>query len=211
MLGYALGCGYCPNGLLGMFDGAVPWIFGILFGVWLVSFVIIEGFILASAFSKEDPSVDWLIVLGSGVRGNAPSPVLRTRLDKAAEYLQSHPDTRVVVSGGRTRADSLSEAEVMERYLIQHGIAPIRILREEHSSSTLENLKNSKALIAALFPENPSLAAVTNEFHRFRVKILARRLGLSISVITTPSPWYVLPNLCLREYFAVIKSVLLDR
>lgn len=210
MLGYAVAWGCCPKGLWGLFDGTVPWIFGILFGLWLASFMIIEGFILVSAFTKEVPSADWLIVLGSGVRGDKPSPVLRTRLDRAAEYLQIHPDTRAAVSGGRSRAGSFPEAEVMERYLVQHGIASERILREDQSTSTLENLRNSSALIAAHTSGKPSLAAVTSEFHRFRVKMLARRLDLPIAVITTPSPRYVFPNQCLREYFAVIKSVLLD-
>ena len=45
------------------------------------------------------PWVEYLIVLGAQVKGTRVSKALSQRLDRAAEYLQEHEDTTVIVSG----------------------------------------------------------------------------------------------------------------
>jgi uncharacterized SAM-binding protein YcdF (DUF218 family) len=52
---------------------------------------------------------------------------------------------------------------------------------------------------------------ITNDFHMFRSKILAGRAGLEAYGISSGTPWYIYPNVFLREYLAVFKSLLLDR
>jgi uncharacterized SAM-binding protein YcdF (DUF218 family) len=179
---------------------------------WLVSFVVIEGLIAVSAFPGKEPKTRWLVVLGAGLRGDRPSLTLAGRLATGLDYLQRHRETRVLVSGGQGFEETMTEATAMQRFLVHHGIASERIIKEEESTSTMENLRLCKALLErhGMQPDEP-VGFVSSDFHMFRVKFLARRVGLHAQLLAAKSPWYLLPNTCTREYFAVIKSLLIDR
>ena len=98
--------------------------------------------------------------------------MLIARLETAIAWLQDHPDVYCVVSGGTGEDEVISEAECMYRYMTAHGIAPERIIREDRSGSTRENISFSlqKLQEAGLLPasgsmEGAQIAVVTNEFH----------------------------------------------
>jgi len=56
----------------------------------------------------------------------------------------------VITSGGRGADEARSEASAMAEYLVDHGIPAERILLEDQSTTTLENLRNSKAIIDSM-------------------------------------------------------------
>ncbi|WP_370458110.1 YdcF family protein [Bacillus sp. BPN334] len=87
---------------------------------------------------------DYIIVLGSKVNGTKPSYSLQYRIDKAAEYLQSHEKTIAIVSGGKGKGEDISEALAMKNGLMKLKIAEDRIIMEDKSTSTDENIKLSK-------------------------------------------------------------------
>lgn len=183
----------------------------ILFTGWMVSFIAVELMILFSAFGGAPGESGWCILLGAGVRGDQPSLTLQRRLRAAAAYLKQYPAVRIVVSGGRGLNERITEAEVMRRCLEQEGIEPGRIFMEERATSTLENLKYSKEIMAkAGARETDRITIVSSDFHLMRIRLLAKRLAMNVQTISAPTPWYLLPNTCLREYFAFIKSLLFD-
>lgn len=98
------------------------------------------------------------------------SPVLKYRLDKAVEYLNENPDTVCIVSGGQGSNEPWSEAEGMARYLQEKGIDTARILTEDQSQTTGQNITNSKKLMK----EGASVGIVTNNFHVFRALQIAK-------------------------------------
>lgn len=182
--------------------------------LWLLSFAAVCCVLCAAAFPPKCPPRDWVVVLGAGLHGDRPSETLRLRLETAAAYLRDNPGARAVVTGGMGPGESITEAEAMAAFLVKTGVGPGRILLETRATSTAENLRHSRAVLeaaGALAAPRPSLAVVTSGFHLFRVQLLARRAGLALSPVAAPTPWYLLPNACLREYLAVIKSLLLDR
>ena len=89
-----------------------------------------------------------LLVLGCRVYGARPSRLLRWRADRAAKYLKAHPQSVAVLSGGQGRDEAISEAEAMRRLLTQAGIAPSRLLLEDKSTSTQENIAFSGEILA---------------------------------------------------------------
>ncbi len=187
----------------------------VLFSVLILlalSFVGIETVILFHALHGGEPEADWCIVLGAGLRGDRPSRTLQRRIATASDYLNRRPSARVVVSGGKGLNETITEAEAMRRGLAERGIASDRIFLEEQATSTLENLRFSKEIIArAGGNDGGRICAISSDFHLFRVRFLARRLGMDVQTIAAPTPWYLLPNTCLREYFAIVKSILVDR
>lgn len=122
---------------------------GIVLTLCLASFLIIEGLVISQMHVEGPDDLDYLIVLGAQVYKNGPSPVLKFRLDKAYEYLTANPDTRCIVTGGQGSNEPFTEASCMADYLVKRGIDSGRIILEDKSTTTAQNLTNSMKLISA--------------------------------------------------------------
>lgn len=179
----------------------------------LGSFILIEGLILWNTADQVPDNPEYLIILGAGLNGDQLSWTLWERVDKGLKILQQNPQMKVVVSGGQGPGEWIPEAEAMARYLQEQGIASERILIEEQSTSTMENFRYSRTLLQqeSSFDPADQVLVITSDFHMFRSKILAKRNGFNPVGVPCYTPWYIRPNVYLREYFAVVKSVLLDR
>lgn len=178
----------------------------------MASFIIIEGLIIVNGNVKNIDDVDYMIVLGARLYGDVPSPALHERLKVAEKYLQDDTDLKVIVSGGQGPDEYISEAEAMEKYLINKGIDKNRIVIEDKSTSTFENIRNSLNIIKEVDDlENPRVLLVTNKFHVFRSKLLANRLGARAYGLPAEIPPTIVIPQYIREYFAVIKSFIFDR
>lgn len=158
---------------------------------------------------ESSQAADAVIVLGAGVNGTTPSVALQTRIDAAADYLTAHPDVPAVLSGGQGPGEAITEAQTMFNALTARGIAPDRLILEEASANTRENLKNSLALLGEA--AQGTVAVVTNDFHMARVRLLLTDCGPE-QVVQVPAElpwWWLSANYYLRESFAVVKDALL--
>ena len=172
----------------------------------LLLFGILFGMILHEQVVGPEENADYVIVLGAGLRGERPSVVLRNRINAAAEYLLENPDTKAVVSGGQGKNELISEAEAMRRGLVELGVSESRIIMEDRSTSTNENLTFSKVFI----PAEASVVIVTNKFHVYRACHLARECGYtSVSGLGADNVRWLNPTNYLRECMAVFKDVVL--
>lgn len=173
-----------------------------------LAWILVTQLLVVSAFSQKPPkNLDYLLVLGSQVTEEGPAPITKLRLDKAYDYLLENEDTKVIVSGGMAGAESRSEGSVMRDYLLKRGIAPERILTEEESRNTTENIRLSSKLFDK---ENDEVGIVTNNFHLFRAQAIAKKQGLmKVSGLSAPCPAYYLPNNMFRESFGIVKDFLL--
>lgn len=175
-------------------------------GLGLLVFVFIEGLIF-SAFGAQAPAgADYVIVLGAQIREDGPSYVLQKRLDAALDYLLDNPQTRVIVSGGKGAGEPMTEAQGMYDYLVSKGITGERILKEDTSRNTYENLNNSRMLLNA---QECRVVVVTNNFHVFRAVGIAERMGYTqVWGQAAGSYLLMLPNNLLREFFGIVKDSL---
>ena len=113
-------------------------------------FAVCEGFVLRGFSSRAPADLDYLIVLGAQVRPDeTPSSVLQYRLDAAVSYLRENPQTACIVSGGQGPNEPIAEADCMAAYLQQRGVDPARVIREDRSTNTMENIANSMALMSS--------------------------------------------------------------
>ena len=146
---------------------------------------------------------DVLIVLGAQVRGTKPSLMLAERLMAAYEYLEAHPESICVVSGGQGPEEEITEADCMADWLIARGVSPGRILREDRSVSTEENLLFSAQVLA----ENGlplSARIVTNEFHMYRGRWYAAKAGILAGSLPAGTAFWLLPTFAVREQYALL-------
>ena len=180
-------------------------VFGAVFFLCLLVFVVAEGLIIGYGAASPRAGADYVIVLGAQVRGQEPSYNLARRLDKAYEYLQENPDTKAVLSGGQGPGEDISEAEAMAEYLEKLGIDRDRMLLEERSTNTEENFIYSREMITG----DVRVVVVTSNFHVYRSLRIARKQGLTqVEGLGADVMWFTIPNLYVREAFALVKYAL---
>lgn len=180
----------------------------------LISFVVLLGYfgflhmkIQESIHQQIPENADYLIILGARVKGSVPSLSLQYRIDKAAEYLSANKQTVVIVSGGKGPGEDISEAKAMQQGLIAQGIEEARIMMEDKSTTTHENIVFSKELI-------PDTAAsgliVSNDFHIYRAVEIAKKEGLDMKGVPAKTPKVSLLKSYTREYLAITKYYLTE-
>lgn len=170
-------------------------------------FFIVEILILSGFTAKGSERLDYIIVLGAQMKAHGPSRILKMRLDTAYDYLMDNPDTVVIVSGGQGSDEHISEAQGMYDYLVEKGIAPERIVREDQSCNTSQNINYSSAFLDR---ENDTVGIVTNNFHIFRATHIAMKSGYRhVYGIAAPSELMLQGNNMLREFMGVMKDFLI--
>ena len=186
----------------------------IFISVCAIFFAIVEGMIVAQMFKKPQENLEYVIVLGAQVRGTRITKSLRKRLDKAIEYLEANPDTVAIVSGGKGDGEDLSEAECMYDYMVENGIASDRIIMEDKSTSTDENIRFSMAIIEELYDEQsggefdgeePDVGIITNNFHVYRTVKVCEKKGYEVNGIAADSDNILFANYMVREFFALVQ------
>lgn len=169
-----------------------------------VIFAIVEGVIIFNAVKKPEPEADYVLLLGAKVNGTTPSKSLMYRINGAYDYLVDNPSAKVIVCGGKGSDEQISEAEAMKRTLISKGIDENRIIMEDKSTSTEENIRFAMEYIE---DNNSKVVVTTNSYHVFRAVSIARKAGLK-NVSGNPAGCVtgLIPQDFAREFFAVIKD-----
>ena len=180
--------------------------------IGLISFLIIETLIIAHGRNMSIEKVDYIIILGARLYGDIPSPSLLERLIVSRDYLLENDEVMVVVSGGQGIDEYIPEAQAMAKYLIDNDINEDRIIIEDKSTTTFENLQFSLQKIKERNEvDNFKVLLATNRYHIFRAKFLSKRLGMKAYGLPAKIPPTTIIHSYIREYFAVIKSSIFDR
>ena len=122
---------------------------------------------------------DFGLVLGCGVKKDgSPSLMLQDRLDKTIEIYDKGLIKNIIISGHHS--DDYSEVDVMEDYLINHGINKNVIIRDNRGFSTSESIENYQKKFA-----EKSVIIITQEYHLYRSLYLAQKFNLN--AVGTPA------------------------
>ncbi|WP_342414588.1 YdcF family protein [Paenibacillus sp. FSL R10-2782] len=117
------------------------------------------------------------IVLGASMWGAEPSPGLKERLNEALQLYRNGTVKRLIVSGGLDKPTyPYTEAEGMQRYLVDRGIPAQHIVLENHATSTYENLLYSQRIMQEYGWS--STVIITHSYHGPRALEIARFLNL---------------------------------
>ena len=193
--------------------GVVDMLFG------YVSFLFVSYVLYAFVYGRLAAlagNADYVIVLGAGLRRDGRvTPLLARRLDRGHEVYRAlarrgesrgDPDNGdvplLIVSGGKGGDERVSEASAMAGYLTAQGLPADRIVLEDQSRNTEENLRFSMDLIHQARPGARCLV-VTSNYHVLRTAMIARRTGLRGQVTGAPTAGYYWPSAMLREFAAV--------
>ncbi len=228
---FAAGAAYCVCGLAGhrwlgmtlLGCAAAIWLFAflpkggrialaVLLILGLALFAWGEAPVVAGAHTTAGEDTRHLIVLGAGLNGSVPSLSLYYRLNAALAFLEAHPGADAVLSGGQGDGEDMTEAQAMQRWLVARGVTPERLLLEETSTSTEENLRNSFALLRERGGDMDRIAVLSADYHLYRARTLAGEMGVPVSVVSAPTEMFTLRlNYFIREGFASVYMRLLSK
>lgn len=186
-----------------------------LFTYFLVLALLI---ISASAFNiikfglsaRPEPS-DCIIVLGCRVYGAVPSPFLIERLNEGLRLYNKGYGKFIIVSGGKGTGEDVAEADAMRDYLLSKGFDSSKIITEDKSASTMQNLLYSREKMKS-YNLNTAVI-VSNKYHLKRASLMARKLGIDASYsgvfVSTHESYEILGFL--RETLALLKFYILQK
>ena len=169
-----------------------------------VSFLLFLFYSLFLMIIPRKKDFDYVIIHGAGLlEGNKVSRLLADRIDKAIVVYATDPSPTILIpSGGQGGDETVSEAEAMAEYMRDKGIPESDILLEDQSGTTLENLKNCKAIIDAREGRKYT-ALVTSNYHVYRALRYCRKIGLKCTGIGSRVAAYYWPSALIREFVAI--------
>ncbi|KAB1639020.1 YdcF family protein [Pseudoclavibacter terrae] len=165
----------------------------------------------------------WVVVLGSGLSGGRRvPPLLAARIRAGLDAADRVGASLVVMSGGQGSDEALAEGHAMREWALDpvnvHGrratvetapaVAGPRILSEEKSTNTEENLRFTMAILEREGVTGPGIIATSN-YHAMRAAMLARELGIDAQAVQAPVARYYWPSAILREFAAILRRYLL--
>ena len=198
--------------------------------VYLYFECMLLGVMVADAIAvryEPEPDKDFIIILGCGIRKDGtPSPLLRGRIDRALAFAEKQKtltgkDPVFITSGGQGPDEPISESEAMKRYLLEQGIPEERILEEDRSTDTMENMAFSKRIILqrvrpgkeaprgywpSLDDPETKIAFSTTNYHVFRSGLCARREKMRAVGMGAKTKWYFWPNAAVREFVGLLTA-----
>ncbi|MBQ2085999.1 MAG: YdcF family protein [Oscillospiraceae bacterium] len=182
-----------------------------------VIFLSVETAIITCSMQQPAPGADYAVLLGTQYRDDGPSVDYRARLMAAYEYLNGDPECILVATGGKGSNEPCSEAEGARRFLTAIGIREERILIEDRSRNTVQNIQNAYELLTGngAEPEKIRIVIVSASYHLLRARFLAKQAGfVNVEVKGSTGLPVLMPHFYTREFFALIKDfamTMLDR
>lgn len=196
----------------------------ILLGLCLVFYGAMEFYIARHKSGHLVGQPQTMVIFGCQVWPHGPSILLQDRLDTALDYLEDHPDMKVVVTGGQGSDEPVSEAQSMYDYLTAHGVDGENIYLEDQSRNTWQNVNYTLDLVEDKdWSLTDDVILVSSGFHLSRIEMLwdrARTARLPgeeyndqyISTLAAPvSDKPTAVRMFFREPLALVKSFLFDR
>ena len=143
------------------------------FILWMIS----AASVLMWSRRDEAQPAQAIVVLGAAQYAGRPSPVLRARLDHALELWNRHLSSLLILTGGTGVGDTTSEAAVGRTYAKKHGVPDTAILVENEGRTTSESMRAVAGMLEVRGLQSALL--VSDPFHMLRLRILARRFGVT--------------------------------
>lgn len=148
---------------------------------------------------------DYAVVLGAALEDGRATEELERRLELGLQYL-TETDGILILSGGDPDGDGVTEAQVMEAWMADHGADLTRVYQEDRSQDTRENLKFSRELAQSLGLETDTVLILTSDYHQTRAQYLAHAQGQGAVGLACETPPRQRLAASVREVYAFVKA-----
>ena len=211
---------WSPNAVVDVHNEKSAWLYIETFTESAVSMlvtylecILLGTVILGVKSARHIPAFDkdYMLILGCQINNDGTlTPLLRSRADKAVEFARAQKEKTgkelvFVPSGGKGPDEIIPEADAIKNYLLSLGIPEERILPENESTNTYENIRNSMELIRKHAGEDaPKVAFSTTNYHVFRAGMIAQEQGETLEGAGSPTKRYFWINAFIREFVATL-------
>ena len=120
----------------------------------------------------EYENIDCIVILGAGVKGNNPSPMLEDRLITGIELYKKEITNKIIVSGDHGK-EYYDEVNVMKDYLLKKQIPNENIFMDHAGFSTYDSIYRAKEIFQA-----KKIIIVTQKYHLYRALYIANELDI---------------------------------
>lgn len=117
--------------------------------------------------------VDCILILGAGIWGDKPSPMLQDRLDEGVKLYKEGIASKIIMSGDHGR-EEYDEVNIMKEYAIGQGVPSEDIFMDHAGFSTYESIYRAKEIFDA-----DNIVIVTQEYHLYRALYIADKLDVN--------------------------------
>lgn len=117
-------------------------------------------------------NIDCIIILGAGIWGDKPSPMLEDRLKEGILLYNNEVSDKIIMSGDHGR-EEYDEVNTMKKYAIENGIPSENIFMDHAGFSSYESIYRAKEIFNA-----KKVVIVTQKYHLYRALYIANQLGL---------------------------------
>ena len=129
--------------------------------------------------------IDCIIVLGAGVWGENPSPMLEDRLLEGIKLYENNVAPKIIMTGDHGR-EEYDEVNVMKKFAMDKGVPSGDIFMDHAGFSTYESLYRAKEIFEA-----DKVVIVTQEYHLYRALHIANELGIEAYGVASDPRQYV--------------------
>lgn len=147
--------------------------------------------------------IDCIIILGAGIRGNYPSPMLEDRLLTGIDLYTENISNKIIVSGDHGQED-YDEVNVMKNYLVNKDIPSEDIFMDHAGFSTYDSIYRAKEVF-----NSKKVIIVTQKYHLYRALHIANELDLeAYGVVANKREYQNQLKRDIREIVARIKDLI---
>lgn len=129
--------------------------------------------------------IDCIIVLGAGIWGDKPSPMLEDRLLEGINLYENNVSNKILMSGDHGR-EEYDEVNIMKNYAIEKGIPSENIFMDHAGFSTYESIYRAKEIFEA-----KKVVIVTQKYHLYRALYIANKLEIEAYGVNSDPRQYV--------------------
>lgn len=122
--------------------------------------------------AKELENVDCILVLGAGIWGDKPSPMLEDRLLQGITLYNNQTSSKIIMSGDHGK-EEYDEVNVMKDFAIEKGVKSEDIFMDHAGFSTYDSIYRAKEIFKA-----QKIIIVTQKYHLHRALYVAEKLGI---------------------------------
>lgn len=134
---------------------------------------------------KSIENVDCILILGAGIWGDKPSPMLEDRLLQGIELYNNGVFSKIIMSGDHGRKE-YDEVNTMKNYAIEKGIPSENIFMDHAGFSSYESIYRAKEIFNC-----KKIIIVTQKYHLYRALYIANQLGIEAYGVNSDPRQYV--------------------
>lgn len=159
-------------------------IFIIILATNLIIVFSTKNNIISNETANKLKNIDCILVLGAGIKGNNPSPMLEDRLLQGISLYQNNASPKILASGDHIN-QNYDEVNTMKDYLVGHKIPSQDVFMDHAGISTYDSIYRAKYIFNA-----KKIIIVTQKYHLYRALYVAKQLDIEAYGVTSNQRTY---------------------